>query len=93
MSSRTLTFSTGRAGSRTVTVPSRVRACVGFLVVAIGSKVQGVSAGDVIKASADKFGGRGGGKPDFAQAGGTNASGLQEAIASAKGFVVQRLKG
>ncbi len=62
-----------------------------FLVVAVGSKVQGVSAGDVIKASADRFGGKGGGKPDFAQAGGTNAAGLQDAIAAAKVFVLSKI--
>jgi alanyl-tRNA synthetase len=62
-----------------------------FLVVAVGSKVTGVNAGDVIKSSADKFGGKGGGKPDFAQAGGTNPSALQDAVAAAKAFVVQKL--
>jgi alanyl-tRNA synthetase len=54
-----------------------------FLVVAVGAGVKGVSAGDVIKASAEKFGGRGGGKPDFAQAGGTNPAGLRDAIEDA----------
>ena len=62
-----------------------------FLIVAVGPKVTGVSAGDTIKASADRFGGKGGGKPDFAQAGGTNASGLQDTIATAKAFVVNKL--
>ena len=64
-----------------------------FLVVAVGPKVQKVNAGEVIKASAEKFGGKGGGKPDFAQAGGTNSAGLQDAIASARAFVVQKLNG
>ena len=63
-----------------------------FLVVAVGSSVKVVNAGDVIKASADKFGGKGGGKPDFAQAGGVNAAGLSEAILVAKGFVLNKLK-
>ena len=63
-----------------------------FLIVAVGPQVKGISAGDVIKASADKFGGKGGGKPDFAQAGGTNAAGLQDAVVTAKTFVVERLK-
>lgn len=62
-----------------------------FLVVGVGTQVKNMNAGDVIKACADKFGGKGGGKPDFAQAGGTNASGLNEAIASARHYVVNKL--
>jgi alanyl-tRNA synthetase len=62
-----------------------------FLVVGTGSKVTGVNSGDVIKASAAIFGGKGGGKPDFAQAGGTNANSLQDAIAEARKFIVQKL--
>ena len=63
-----------------------------FLVVAVGSKVTGINAGDVIKASADKFGGKGGGKPDFAQAGGTQAAALPDAIKAAQEFVRSTLK-
>ena len=63
-----------------------------FLVVAVGAKVKNVNAGEVIKASADKFGGKGGGKPDFAQAGGSNVAGTDDAIAAAKAFVVQKIK-
>jgi alanyl-tRNA synthetase len=39
-------------------------------------------AGDVVKAAAQIVGGNGGGRPDFAQAGGTDASKLGEAMAS-----------
>lgn len=63
-----------------------------YLVVAVGSKVSGLHAGEVIKASAEKFGGKGGGKPDFAQAGGTNANGLSDAVMAAREFVSQKLK-
>ncbi len=63
-----------------------------FMVVAVGAAVKNLNAGEVIKACAEKFGGKGGGKPDFAQAGGTNASGLHEAVASARQFVVNKLK-
>ncbi len=64
-----------------------------FLVVATGAKVSGIHAGDVIKASAGAFGGKGGGKPDFAQAGGTNAEMLKAAIDQALTFIVQKLEG
>ncbi|MBU6153226.1 MAG: alanine--tRNA ligase [Bdellovibrionales bacterium] len=62
-----------------------------YLVVAVGSKVSGVHAGEIIKGSADKFGGKGGGKPDFAQAGGTRVDQLQAAIDAAKGIVLEKL--
>jgi alanyl-tRNA synthetase len=62
-----------------------------YLVVAVGSKVSGVHAGEIIKGSADKFGGKGGGKPDFAQAGGTKVDQLQSAIDAAKGIVLEKL--
>jgi alanyl-tRNA synthetase len=39
-------------------------------------------AGDLIKVAADKVGGTGGGRPDMAQAGGTQVEGLDEAVAS-----------
>ena len=59
--------------------------------LAVGSKVSGVHAGEIIKGSADKFGGKGGGKPDFAQAGGTRVDHLQSAIDAAKGIVLEKL--
>ncbi len=62
-----------------------------YLVVAVGAKVSGVHAGEIIKGSADKFGGKGGGKPDFAQAGGTRVDQLQSAIDAAKGIVLEKL--
>jgi alanyl-tRNA synthetase len=62
-----------------------------FLVVAVGAKVLGVNAGEIIKNSAGVFGGKGGGKPDFAQAGGADASKLDQAIAAARELVLQKL--
>jgi alanyl-tRNA synthetase len=46
-----------------------------------------VKAGNVVNAVAEQVGGRGGGRPDFAQAGGNDPSGLVDALASVKGFV------
>ena len=63
-----------------------------FLVVAVGPEVKGIAAGEVIKASAEHFGGKGGGKPDFAQAGGSQSAGLPNAIKAAKQFVAQQLE-
>ncbi|MGN6634905.1 MAG: alanine--tRNA ligase, partial [Oryzihumus sp.] len=41
---------------------------------------RGLSAGDLIKAAAPAVGGRGGGKPDVAQGGGTDAAGIPAAL-------------
>ena len=38
-------------------------------------------SGDLIKTAAPIFGGRGGGRPNMAQAGGKNPAGLKDAIA------------
>lgn len=44
----------------------------------------GFSAGDIVKEIAELVGGRGGGKPAMAQAGGSNAAGIDDALAAAK---------
>ena len=44
----------------------------------------GVHAGNIIKAAAPLVGGGGGGRPNMAQAGGKNPSGIESAFAKAK---------
>ena len=50
-----------------------------------------VKAGELVGAIAAMVGGRGGGRPDFAQAGGTDASKLDAALASVEGLVRAKL--
>jgi alanyl-tRNA synthetase len=50
-----------------------------------------VKAGEIVGAVATRVGGRGGGRPDFAQAGGTDAAKLDEALASVEAFVRAKL--
>jgi alanyl-tRNA synthetase len=50
-----------------------------------------IRAGDVIKPVAELVGGKGGGRPDFAQAGGSDPAGLDAALASVAGWVSERL--
>jgi len=50
-----------------------------------------VRAGDLINVIAAQVGGKGGGRPDFAQAGGTNPAGLEEALGSVVGWAKQQL--
>ncbi len=63
------------------------------LVVAVSKDAvaKGVSAGALIGGLAPLVGGKGGGKPDFAQAGGTDASNLPAAIKAAAALLEQAL--
>jgi alanyl-tRNA synthetase len=50
-----------------------------------------VKAGELVNFVAQQVGGKGGGKPDMAMAGGTDAAGLPRALASVQGWVAERL--
>ncbi|HHH13835.1 MAG TPA: alanine--tRNA ligase, partial [Thiolapillus brandeum] len=50
-----------------------------------------VKAGDLVKRVAEQVGGRGGGRPDMAQAGGTDPGALPAALASVEPWVRERL--
>ena len=50
-----------------------------------------VKSGDLVNFLAAQVGGKGGGRPDMAMAGGTDASGLDKALASAQGWVNEKL--
>lgn len=50
-----------------------------------------VKAGELVNFVAQQVGGKGGGKPDMAMAGGTDASGLPKALASVQGWVAERI--
>jgi alanyl-tRNA synthetase len=50
-----------------------------------------VRAGDLIKPVAEQVGGKGGGRPDFAQAGGSDASKLDAALKSVSAWVAEQL--
>ncbi|MEJ2424868.1 MAG: alanine--tRNA ligase [Candidatus Thiodiazotropha sp.] len=50
-----------------------------------------VKAGDLVKMAAEKVGGKGGGRPDMAQAGGSNPDALPEALAQVESWVKAQL--
>ena len=50
-----------------------------------------IRAGELVASVASQVGGKGGGRPDFAQAGGTNVAALGSALASVSGFVREKL--
>jgi alanyl-tRNA synthetase len=50
-----------------------------------------IKAGDLIKPIAEQVGGKGGGRPDFAQAGGNDPSRLDSALESVPAWVAEQL--
>ena len=61
------------------------------VMIAAGIKNANAKAGEWIKQIAPILGGGGGGRPDFAQAGGKDASKLPDAIAAAKNYITEAL--
>ena len=52
---------------------------------------KGIKAGDIIKSVAPIMGGKGGGKPDSAMGGGSDASKIDDALAAVEAFVAEKL--
>ncbi|MCC2638638.1 MAG: alaS [Moraxellaceae bacterium] len=62
------------------------------LVAGVSADLTGqVKAGELVGFLAQQVGGKGGGRPDMAQAGGTEVAKLPEALASVQSFVTERL--
>jgi alanyl-tRNA synthetase len=63
------------------------------LIAGVTKELAGrLHAGELVNQVAAGVGGKGGGRPDMAQAGGTNPAGLQAALDSVPGWVEQNLK-
>lgn len=65
----------------------KVSLCAGVSKALTGK----VKAGDLVKFAAEQVGGKGGGRPDLAQAGGTDAAKLPEMLESVEGWVKEKL--
>ena len=82
----------GRPG--VVALVSRADGRVSFVVVANeAARVRGLAAGDVVRAMSAPLGGRGGGKDDVAQGGGTEPDGIPEALLLVEHVIGQRVSG
>jgi alanyl-tRNA synthetase len=66
---------------------TKVQIAAGVTADSIGK----VKAGELVNFVAQQVGGKGGGKPDMAMAGGTDASKLAGALASVRGWVAERV--
>ncbi len=83
-------------------VKERLGSCVAILASVADGKVSliagvtkdltgKVKAGELVNFVAQQVGGKGGGRPDMAQAGGTNPAGLKDALMSVEGWLGERL--
>ncbi|MFY2510269.1 alanine--tRNA ligase [Vibrio pectenicida] len=64
---------------------------IGLIAGVTKDLVDKVKAGDLVKMVAEQVGGKGGGRPDMAQAGGTDVAALPEAMKTIKPWLEERL--
>ncbi len=84
----------GRLGSAVIVLGTVTEDGKVSLVAGVTADLtQKIRAGDLVGEIATIVGGRGGGRPDFAQAGGTDPSKLDAALASVQGLVAGKLGG
>ena len=82
----------GRPG--VVVLASRSTGKVAFVVATNEpARARGIAAGDIVRALAPPIAGRGGGKDDLAQGGGTNPDGVPEALLLVEHVVGRRVAG
>jgi alanyl-tRNA synthetase len=82
-----------QGGSAVVVLASASEDAVRIIAGVTRDRTDRIKAGDVANAAAAVVGGRGGGRPDMAQAGGTDVSRLSEALEAARAFIKEQLAG
>ena len=79
-------------GSTIIVLATVVEGNVSLIAGVSKAVTDRVKAGELIGMVAQQVGGKGGGRPDMAQAGGTDAAALPAALASVKGWVSAKLQ-
>ena len=80
-----------KLGSAVVVLASKEPGKVQLAAGVTANLTSKLKAGDLVNFVAAQVGGKGGGKPDMAMAGGTDASQLPKALASVKDWVSSKL--
>jgi alanyl-tRNA synthetase len=81
----------GKLGSGVVVLGAAAEGKVSLIVGVSKDLIGRVQAGKIVGAIATKVGGKGGGRPDLAEAGGSDVAGLDAALAGAKDVVGEML--
>ncbi len=82
----------GKLGEGVVLLASDAGGKVNLVAMATdGAMERGAHAGNLIRAAASKVGGGGGGRPNMAQAGGKDPSGIPDAIAAARDALAEQV--
>ncbi|MEJ2700759.1 MAG: DHHA1 domain-containing protein [Desulfuromonadales bacterium] len=81
-----------RLGSGVIVLGSESEGKANLLAAVTRDLTDRIQAGRLIGALAEKVGGRGGGRPDLAQAGGSRPEGLNEALAGVESLLVELLR-
>ncbi|EDT2201850.1 alanine--tRNA ligase [Salmonella enterica] len=79
-------------GSTVIVLATVVEGKVSLIAGVSKDVTDRVKAGELIGMVAQQVGGKGGGRPDMAQAGGTDAAALPAALASVQGWVIAKLQ-
>ena len=80
-----------KLGSAAIVLSAVVDGKVSLIAGVTSDLTAKVKAGELVNHVARQVGGKGGGRPDMAQAGGTDPAGLPAALASVREWVEQRL--
>ncbi|PML46034.1 alanine--tRNA ligase [Vibrio tasmaniensis] len=80
-----------QVGSGIILIANVADGKVGLIAGVTKDLIGKVKAGDLVKMVAEQVGGKGGGRPDMAQAGGTNVEALPEALKSVRIWLEERL--
>jgi alanyl-tRNA synthetase len=82
-----------KLGSAVVVLGTVADGKVSLVAGVTADQISRMKAGDLIREVAAKVGGKGGGRPDMAQAGGSQPEALPEALALVKDWVQERVAG
>jgi alanyl-tRNA synthetase len=80
-----------KLGSAVIVLASVADGKVSLIAGVTADLTAKVKAGEVVNMVAQQVGGKGGGRPDMAQAGGTDPAGLPAALESVRGWVEAKL--
>ncbi|MFA0084087.1 alanine--tRNA ligase [Vibrio sp. E150_011] len=80
-----------QVGSGIILIANVADGKVGLIAGVTKDLIGKVKAGDLVKMVAEQIGGKGGGRPDMAQAGGTDVEALPDALQSIRGWLEERL--